>query len=173
MTLRFGRGAAAPSLHRASGRRARAIKRFSLGAAAVLALAACGSSGTSPITTPIEYTLIQAADSIALPYRQDVKIGDAFLAFTGARDDSRCPRGVTCVWEGDATAGITVHPGCYKDGCRAASVSLDLHTNREPRSGEAWGVRVQLLALTPEPQAGTTPEPRSYVAWVRVTPAAK
>jgi hypothetical protein len=139
---------------------------------AALLASACGSSGTSPITTPMEYTLVQAADSIALPYRQDVKVGDAYLTFTGVRDESRCPRGVTCVWAGDAIASIVVHPGCFKEGCKAASIPLELHANLEPRSGEGWGMRVQLLALTPEPVAGVATEQRQYVAWVRATPVA-
>jgi hypothetical protein len=171
MPFRLARGHSArvspPSPRERSVRRS----RVALTALAGL-LAACGSTGTSPITTPMEYTLVQAADSIALPYRQDVKVGDAYLAFTGARDDSRCPRGVTCVWAGDAVASIVVHPGCYKEGCKAASIPLELHANLEPRSGEGWGMRVQLLALTPEPQAGVPIEPRRYVAWVRATPIA-
>lgn len=171
MSSRFGRGiSASPSLPTWRWCSAR-LSRAALVAVAAF-VAACGSTGTSPLTTPMEYTLVQAADSIALPYRQDVKVGDAYLTFTGVRDDSRCPRGVTCVWAGDAVASIVVHPGCYKEGCKAASIPLELHANLEPRSGEGWGMRVQLLALTPEPQAGVAIEPRQYVAWVRATPIA-
>jgi len=137
---------------------------------AILALpaVACGTQGSTPIA-PAEYTLQQASDSIPLPYRRDVKVGSIWMTFTGVSSDSRCPRNVTCVWMGDAVTALSVHPECYKSGCEAASTSLSLHTHLEPRSGQALGYRVQLLALDPEPVAGTTPDVTRYVAWVRVS----
>ena len=133
----------------------------------VLALA-CGAQSATPLAVT-EYTLQQATDSIPLPYRTDIRVGEIWMTLTDVPSDSRCPIGVTCVWAGDAVADLSVHPGCYKAGCKAASAALKLHTNLEPRDGVALGHRVELLDLRPEPAAGTAVDSSRYVAWVRVT----
>lgn len=142
--------------------------QFVLAAVAIVTMLACGSGRPTSVAA-VDYTLLQAADSIPLPYRQDVKVGDVWMTFANVPTDSRCPQGVTCVWAGDAVAEIVVHPGCYKSGCKAASIPLALHTNLDPRGGEGWGHRVQLLSLTPEPVHGVETVPARYVAWVRVS----
>ena len=131
---------------------------------------ACGRQGVAPIAPDDEFTLQQAADSIPLSYRRDVRVGDVWMTFTSVPTDSRCAAGVQCVWAGDAVAEIVVHPGCYKDGCKAPSQLLSLHTNLEPKSGTAWGHRITLLALQPHPVYGTVTESSRYVAWIRVNP---
>ena len=86
-----------------------------------LALAlACGAQSATPLAVT-EYTLQQATDSIPLPYRTDIRVGEIWMTLTDVPSDSRCPIGVTCVWAGDAVADLSVHPGCYKAGCKAAS----------------------------------------------------
>jgi len=134
----------------------------------LLLTVACGAQSPEPLAVA-EYTLQQAADSIPLPYRTDVRVGEIWMTLAGVPSDSRCPIGVTCVWAGDAVAALAVHPGCYSAGCRAPSVALSLHTTLEPRAGEALGYRVQLLALRPEPVYGTPVDSSRFVAWVRVS----
>lgn len=140
----------------------------SISALAALALLGCGQQSAAPLALT-EYTLEQAADSIPLPYRTDVRVGEVWMSLTDVPTDSRCPRGVVCVWAGDAVASIVVHPGCYRAGCLAPSALLALHTTLEPRAGEALGYRVQLVAVLPGPVAGTPTVPAHYVAWVRVS----
>jgi hypothetical protein len=135
----------------------------------IAATTACGPHGIAPVTAT-EFTLQQAADSVPLAYRKDVKVGEVWMTFTGVSSDSRCPRGVKCVWEGDAVVELAVHPGCFKQGCKAASQLLSLHTTLEPKSGSGWGYRVTLLSLAPHPVHGTPTDSSQYVAWVRVTP---
>lgn len=135
---------------------------------AALAALACGTQGTTPIAPDGDFTLQQAADSIPLTFRKDAKVGDVWMTFTAVPSDSRCATGVQCVWAGDAIAEIAVHPGCYKEGCKAASQMLALHTNLDPKSGTAWGHRVTLLSLLPHPVYGTPTDSSSYVAWIRV-----
>jgi hypothetical protein len=130
---------------------------------------ACGSQAATPLAIT-GYTLQQAADSIPLPYRTDVRVGDVWMSLGDEPSDSRCPTGVACVWAGDAVAAITVHPGCYKEGCAAPSTGLTLHTTLDPKEGDALGYHVRLLALRPEPARDTTIDPARYVAWVRVSP---
>ena len=134
----------------------------------VAAAVACGKPVAAPVTTP-DYSITQAADSIPLAIGKEVHVDDVWMVLSDVSSDSRCPRGVQCVWAGDAVATIIVHPPCYKQGCKAASAQLQLHTTLEPHSGEGWGHKVQLLSLLPEPVAGTPTDRSRYVAWVRVT----
>jgi hypothetical protein len=146
------------------------MKSFRLVALLLAVVAACGKPAAGPLTTA-EYSLTQAGDSIPLPIGKEVHVGEVWLVLSGVPSDSRCPQGVECAWEGDAVAAITVHPPCYKQGCKAASAGLELHTRLEPRSAEGWGHRVELLSLLPYPVRDAGNERPPYVAWVRVTAA--
>lgn len=146
------------------------MQSIRFGALLLAVVVACGKPAASPLATA-EYSLTQAGDSIPLPIGKEVRVGEVWLVLSGVPNDSRCPRGVVCVWEGDAIAAITVHPPCYKQGCKAASAGLELHTRLDPRSGEGWGHRVELLSLLPYPARDAGSERPPYVAWVRVTQA--
>lgn len=135
---------------------------------ALLVVAACGKQAAAPQTTA-EFSLTQASDSIPLYMGKEAKVDDVYMVLSDVTNESRCPRGVVCVWAGDAVASITVHPPCIKQGCKAPSISLPLHVNLEPRTGEGWGHKVQLLALLPAPDINVPLERSKYVAWVRVT----
>jgi hypothetical protein len=137
---------------------------------ALLIVAACGKQTAAPQTAQIpEFSLSQASDSIPLHMGEEAKVDDVYMVLNDVTNESRCPRGVQCVWAGDAIASITVHPPCIKQGCKAASINQSLHTTLEPRSGEGWGHKVQLLALLPEPVVNQPTDKAQYVAWVRVT----
>lgn len=134
-------------------------------------LVACGGGSSSTgIPDLQEFTLVQAADSVPLPYGRVVKVGEVYLQL-GEVSDSRCPVGVQCVWAGDGVATIGVHPPCFAGGCGAPSGVLVLHTNLEPKAGLGWGHRVELVGLKPVPVANKVIESSRYVAWVRVTRA--
>jgi hypothetical protein len=144
------------------------MRSFRLAGLLLVVAAACGKPAAAPVTTP-EFSITQAADSIPLYLGKEAHVDDVWMVLSDVSGESRCPRDVVCVWSGDAVASITVHPPCYKEGCKAASAQLQLHTNLEPRSGEGWGHKVQLLALLPYPVSTRTTDRSEYVAWVRVT----
>ncbi|MCC6929365.1 MAG: hypothetical protein IT359_10285 [Gemmatimonadaceae bacterium] len=135
---------------------------------ALMAASACGRQGANPLTPEFDFTLQQAADSIPLLIGRDVHVEDVWMTLTDVPSDSRCPSNVQCVWAGDAVATIAVHPGCYKEGCKAASYVLSLHTTLEPKSGSGWGHKVTLLSLAPHPHDTARIDRSRYVAWVRV-----
>jgi hypothetical protein len=81
--------------------------------------------------------------------------------------DSRCPRDVVCVWEGDALAAIEV---VY----RGVEYAFGLHLNpAESRPGTATvgGYQVALDAVAPEPQADVTIPQADYRVTFRIHPA--
>lgn len=77
--------------------------------------------------------------------------------------DSRCPVGVTCVWEGDATARFSV------GASGGARTTIDLHTNPKfARQAEHAGFVIRLDKLQPYPTAERTIEPSEYRATLEV-----
>jgi hypothetical protein len=127
------------------------------------AVAACSSSTLS--TEPIILSQSEAADSVKVRVGQMLIVDGIRVRFTGVESDSRCGTDVVCVWAGDAIANFSVELDCE---CRAAAIQLPLHVNVEPRSGSAYGHRVELKDLQPYPRSGAQIKPDAYWAWIRV-----
>jgi len=82
---------------------------------------------------------------------------EATLTFVRVRDDSRCPTGVTCIWEGDAVVDLRVQPRTGQ------ALTVELHTHPgAARQASALGVTISLERLEPYPDAGTAIAPDSY-----------
>ena len=86
------------------------------------------------------------------------------VTFDQVATDSRCPRAVSCVWEGDAVVVLTLtHP----DRERASG---ELHTSRRFAQSVGYGdVHVALLTLAPEPCEGGPIPQTEYRATLQVT----
>ena len=81
------------------------------------------------------------------------------LTFEAVVEDSRCPAGVSCVWEGDATVRVRI------DGAGAKPGIYTLHTNeRAAREILHGDVRVRLSSLAPLPTADGPPRAADYRA---------
>jgi hypothetical protein len=124
------------------------------------ATAACASSSFP--TDPVVYSQSEAADSIRIRVGETVIVGDIRVRFAAVEQDSRCPSTAICIWAGDALANLVVEQN-------SAAIELKLHTMLEPKSGVAYGARVELLQLQPYP-TGTSPiKQDAYWAWIRIT----
>lgn len=127
----------------------------------LLACAAVGRAGAGGPEEPSSgeaFTL--AVGEVNRPAGEELTV-----RFEEVAGDSRCPRGVDCIWAGDAEVVLAVTVG---DG---ESASLTLHTHggeRYPREGEALGRRLRLLALEPYPVEGMRIAPESYRATLLV-----
>lgn len=131
--------------------------------------AACGrfdrSSGPAPSYK--SYSLAQAGDSIPVRYGETVRVEGAFLTFSSLVSDTRCPAEAQCVAPGDAEIAVVADPGCSP--CGLHSAALRLHAYGAARSGEYFGQRVTLVWLLPLPITPMSrPDPRQYVAWLKV-----
>lgn len=107
----------------------------------------------------------QDAVQLAVPFEikpgQVVTVEDAALriSFEGVTQDSRCPVGVTCVWEGDAVVTLTLERPPASRDTRA------LHTSRRyARETTYEGFVVRLQDLKPKPATGQTISPEDYRA---------
>jgi hypothetical protein len=134
---------------------------------ASFALAACASNSGLP-TEPVVYSQSEAADSIRIRVGQTVVVEGVKVRFGAVESDSRCPIDAVCVWEGDAVSVFVVEQNC---DCRSPAFELKLHTTLQPKSGTAYGFKVELLQLSPYPSASSPIKPDAYSAWIRLTPS--
>ena len=101
---------------------------------------------------------LSVGDTVPVPDTQ------ASVTFVRVVEDSRCPKGVQCVWEGDATIEVRVTSG----GSEPESVQLHLN----PRSAGdvvAKGLHLTLQRLDPYPENGRSINGRDYRAALAIT----
>lgn len=77
-------------------------------------------------------------------------------------NDSRCPTGVVCVWEGDAVAAFTL--------TKSNTIrSFNLHTNSKFQNDTIIeGIAIKLLRITPYPISNQSIDPDDYRAEISV-----
>lgn len=86
------------------------------------------------------------------------------LQFVSVTNDSRCPEGETCIWEGDAEILIKVSKA------KKAASSIKLHSNATSDQSRDYGqYTIKLIALEPKPKKGVVNKARSYIATLLVT----
>jgi hypothetical protein len=137
----------------------------------IVAVVACTSvdrtDPTDPGHPPEAPEESQVGESFILAPRQERSIPaiDLVVRFAEVPADHRCPRDVTCVWEGDAeVVVIAVQAGEER--------TFRLHTPRDvigPTSTELdSGHRLELVRLEPEPVADRYAPRADYRAIFRV-----
>jgi len=137
-------------------RYARATLMFIL---AAVAAAGCDESfllvDTQGVTLPAEVQL-RVGKSVILPREGYVITLDQVTA------DSRCPRDVVCVWEGDGAVKLS-----FRDSTTAAKEDT-LHTTLEPKVVQFQVISVRLKKLDPYPVSTTPIDPTQYVATLEI-----
>ncbi|HEV7374590.1 MAG TPA: hypothetical protein VGN95_07725 [Pyrinomonadaceae bacterium] len=94
----------------------------------------------------------------------EIKVGEKVsveglkLSFTAVAEDSRCPKGVECIWAGNGKIVLKVS----KAGRRASSINLN--TGIEPKHKLYYGYDIKLVSLNPYPQKGEKIKRGDYVA---------
>lgn len=100
---------------------------------------------------------------IVLDQEFKLKIGESAKAreglkveFDSVTEDSRCPKGVTCVWAGNAKVLLKVE----KDAAKPANV--ELNTNINPRASRYMEYELSLKELKPYPESDTAIKTSDY-----------
>ncbi|HLA64729.1 MAG TPA: hypothetical protein VK610_09900 [Rhodothermales bacterium] len=138
-------------------------------AAAGCRTAAPSSTGvdTGPTATPAE-----PPPALGRPFTlargQAARLGDLTVTFTAVLEDSRCPSNVNCVWEGRATANLTISTGGRTGGVNVTIPGLVGAGEGEREPVDALGYRFSLQALNPYPgseaaENGAAPSALLYV----------
>lgn len=130
-------------------------------------VAGCGASLTDPEGTPdavpvVSHLSSAVGDTVTLELGESVTFEAAGIDVTFLRlvGDSRCPVGLTCVWEGDAEVEVRVTTA---DG----GSDVRLHTTLEPRSVAVGAFVLLLVDVLPHPTddfAADPPAPRIAVS---------
>jgi hypothetical protein len=101
---------------------------------------------------------------IALQQEFKLKIGESAksrpegleVEFHSVAEDSRCPRGVTCMWAGNAKILLKVK----KDAAKPADV--ELNTNANPKTSRYLEYELRLRELKPYPESDATIKSSDY-----------
>ncbi len=129
------------------------MKPFAVGLF-LMCLVACESPSAAVAPPPEETTdgtiIVSFGDSITLP-------GEQFPIRFAAIDESRCPTGVVCVWEGDAAVSLDFSRTTYT-----------LHTALAPRSRTIGLYVVELINVKPYPEFQKEIPPESYSITLKV-----
>lgn len=112
------------------------------------------SSGCTPKSVPAIRAELE--ENFALYVGQSAVVDTLALevGFDAVTADSRCARGDTCVWEGDAVVRLRLQP---RD---SPPESFELHTTANgQRSATFDGYAISLVALDPIPVSGQAISP--------------
>ena len=102
----------------------------------------------------------------------DIKVGQEatissqqlLLKFLSVSEDSRCPIGTNCVWEGNGKVNIKLTAQGH------TSVAIELNTAKSlPSEATYLSYKISLLDLQPYPSAGRTIQQSEYIATVTVS----
>jgi predicted rRNA methylase YqxC with S4 and FtsJ domains len=85
------------------------------------------------------------------------------VQFSSVQNESRCPTGVQCVWEGNAAVSIEASKK------RKKAVQAILNTNIQPNELAYKKYRIRLLGLNPYPRIDEKIEAKDYEAVMIVT----
>jgi hypothetical protein len=120
--------------------------------------AGCAGSESSGGKAPL-------GEEFTLRMGESTTVGDNLrLTFEAVEEDSRCPEGVTCVWEGNARVRLGYitpdHP----------PIALHLNTSgRFARDTTVQRYHIELRALLPAKKEGVEIKPADYSARLMVT----
>jgi hypothetical protein len=136
------------------------VRIHALAVAATLVAGLVSADGTSqPRAAALD-------ESVRLKVGEAARIEaeDLHLGFERVKGDSRCPKGVQCIWEGDATVVVWIQKGSE------AKEMLELHTSSKgPAAASFRDYVVRLARLEPEPVSGRDVDPAAYVATLSVS----
>lgn len=107
-----------------------------------------------------------ATTTVALRFDETAQHGDLRLSLLDLQD-SRCPHGVQCFWEGQVTARIEASRSDSTSEA-AEQVELVLRAGVEPEVEAAVGHAFRLLRVAPYPREGVTPERGEHEATLEI-----
>ena len=101
-------------------------------------------------------------DTVTIAFSQTAILlpDDLKITFTGITEDSRCPTGVQCIWEGRAVAGFQAEKNGEK---KVFSLTNNEKPEVEPKQTiEVFGRTIKLLEVTPYPENPFTIQAGDY-----------
>jgi hypothetical protein len=135
------------------------------GCALLVALAMLGSPGDcASAADEVISAIPEKSFSLRVGQSSRIEAESLAIGVEAVSSDSRCPKGETCIWEGDATVRIWVQRAA------TAKETRELHTaSSKSTAAEYEGWSIRLVALTPYPLTGRTITQANYVVTLELT----
>jgi hypothetical protein len=125
----------------------------------LLSLTACSTTGPKTTTVPVDQGFLLQAGGTAILKGEDISI-----KFVSVATDSRCPKGVTCIWAGEAKCNMRV----TQNGQTRDVILTQSGSTESQMQGFAGNYGVT-FSLSPYPESGHTINPAEYVLSIRLT----
>lgn len=120
-----------------------------------LVILLCFSCGSNDLVTPS--SIVLKVNGCFIKSESDVRI-----CLDSVFNDSRCPKGLDCVWEGNATAAFTLRKN-------QVNKSFNLHTNTKFQNDTVIeAISIKLINITPYPTANDSITSSEYKAEISV-----
>lgn len=134
-------------------------------AVVVAATAACGQ-GTDPTNRALPRQIVSLDESVTLAVGEETAVEGTPLTirFVEVQEDSRCPTGVDCAWEGVAVTLLEV-----SDGLEQHTLTLQARAGMRQSTGVA-GYSLEIGSLAPYPKYPETIDTAEYRLTLKVTP---
>jgi hypothetical protein len=131
------------------------MKKMALFFLMVLAVLSCSKEGTGLVLN----------DPVSLYYNRLYNNGDHNISIMldSVTQDSRCPTGVVCIWEGNAKARLI-----FTADNNTTKFSLNTAATFR-RDTTIAGFKIELLALKPYPEYLHPIKQEDYIAEIRIT----
>jgi hypothetical protein len=131
----------------------------------LVALTLLGSAGGCAGSTGVAMSAVPGENFRLSVGQSAVVAGPALeIGFEGVAQDSRCPKGEACIWEGDAVVRIWVQ------GAAGAKVEREIRTSSKgPGAADYEGWSIRLVALDPYLISGRSIAQADYVVTLQVT----
>lgn len=121
--------------------------------------------GCSQNSTDYDQYNLSSNSIASLKYKEclDISSFGSKICLDSIVNDSRCPSGGVCVWEGDAEVSFSIQK-------RDEIKYFSLHTHRDfPSDTIINGLKISLVSLTPYPTVGSEIDQKDYIAEIKVT----
>ena len=133
----------------------------------VVPLSGCAGSAASGLkceTLTERNPVLGSTFNVRLGERSTLAGENLTLTFVQVLEESRCPAGVQCIWEGNARVGVKAEKR------PSPPATLELNTSgRYAREATYQGYTVQLLEVVPHPAQGQTLQATDYCAKLKIT----
>ena len=122
-------------------------------------IAACGVE--PDVESVPNVSVVGDTTFLELPIGRPANNGVISVTFEGVMEDSRCPAGVQCVWEGNASIRLTL----ASDGDSRLSI---LNSALQPQRVSFLGYTIGYSSLHPYPESTDRVDPSEYVARISI-----
>ena len=132
----------------------------------IVLLPACAGGAGGGLKCETQDPVVGSAFNVRVGERSTLAGENLTLTFVQVLEESRCPEGVQCIWEGNARVGVKAE----KPPSGPATLALNT-SGRYDREATYQGYRVQLLTLVPHPAHGQTLQATDYCANLKIVRA--